>query len=504
MPWPPVVESDATQRSDHAREKGGLRGGVIANGLGLVVHFVAQVILVRSMGLGDFGLYALAISVIMMVSAFGGLGLLASLPRYLAIHHRDGHRWAIRQVLKRSLVALMIPAVLATGIGAILFLNSSPAAVDTGPEMPSASRAIGLGLLFAPFMFLYTWGVTSLSGLGRFRAFFWINRVLMEFLFAAATLGAWFSTQSALAVIAAFAIRYVIVGIPLAFFIMRDWNREARHEEDGATLLQMIGFGMPVNLTTVGLRLSRRVDIYVIAGVLGVEAVGLFRAATILAEGVRKLATPIQAVAIVRLTKDLKDDGSLGNARQYLRSQWLNILLGGIPLCCLATISPWVLVLLYGEAYRAVSNTLIVIAAGLLVMTGLGPIGSLFRVVGRNMIRMWIVLGMAIVNLGLNVLLVPVMGINGAAVSTFACMVVLCVIYSLMFRRFIEGYRLLSPPTMLSVVTSCLLVIFAFLPITPLLAASLMGAATLAAIVCILIGLHSVSKVRWSASSETG
>ena len=141
--------------------------------------FVAQVILVRSMGLGDFGLYALAISVIMMVSAFGGLGLLASLPRYLAIHHRDGHRWAIRQVLKRSLVALMIPAVLATGIGAILFLNSSPAAVDTGPEMPSASRAIGLGLLFAPFMFLYTWGVTSLSGLGRFRAFFWINRVLM-------------------------------------------------------------------------------------------------------------------------------------------------------------------------------------------------------------------------------------------------------------------------------------------------------------------------------------
>ena len=154
---------------------------------------------------------------------------------------------------------------------------------------------------------------------------------------------------------------------------MRDWNREARHEEDGATLRQMIGFGMPVNLTTVGLRLSRRVDIYVIAGVLGVEAVGLFRAATILAEGVRKLATPIQAVAIVRLTKDLKDDGSLGNARQYLRSQWLNILLGGIPLCCLAAISPWALVLLYGEAYRAVSNTLIVIAAGLLVMTGLGP-----------------------------------------------------------------------------------------------------------------------------------
>ena len=72
----------------------------------------------------------------------------------------------------------------------------------------------------------------------------------------------------------------------------------------------------------------------------------------------------------------------------------------------------------FGPGFEDAYIPLVILGAGQLVNALCGPVGLLLMMTGNERLTLAVLVGSVIVNLVLNVLLIPVWGLTGAAVST--------------------------------------------------------------------------------------
>jgi O-antigen/teichoic acid export membrane protein len=87
-------------------------------------------------------------------------------------------------------------------------------------------------------------------------------------------------------------------------------------------------------------------------------------------------------------------------------------------LVCFITFGEWGLVFLYGEPYRSSYSTLIILAVGQSVVLSTGPVAYLLMMTGETRYHLSSLYMAVILNVILNLLLVPLYGVFGAAIST--------------------------------------------------------------------------------------
>jgi O-antigen/teichoic acid export membrane protein len=73
---------------------------------------------------------------------------------------------------------------------------------------------------------------------------------------------------------------------------------------------------------------------------------------------------------------------------------------------------------LFGAEYIAGATALSILVFGFMVYGAVGPAGAILRSYGRTKTVMWTNYLGAVINLGLNFLLIPIYGVNGAAIAT--------------------------------------------------------------------------------------
>ena len=72
----------------------------------------------------------------------------------------------------------------------------------------------------------------------------------------------------------------------------------------------------------------------------------------------------------------------------------------------------------FGRGFTAGSSVLLILAAGLLVAVGTGPTGALLTMMGKQKWELGNTISMAVVNFILNLVLIPKLGVIGAAIAT--------------------------------------------------------------------------------------
>ena len=73
---------------------------------------------------------------------------------------------------------------------------------------------------------------------------------------------------------------------------------------------------------------------------------------------------------------------------------------------------------LFGEEFIQSNTTLILVSGGFLINALCGPVGTFMNMTDSQRQFMRITIIAVLTNLGLNICLIPVMGINGAAIAT--------------------------------------------------------------------------------------
>ncbi|MEZ5834486.1 MAG: oligosaccharide flippase family protein [Geminicoccaceae bacterium] len=186
-------------------------------------------------------------------------------------------------------------------------------------------------------------------------------------------------------------------------------------------LRRIAAFGLPLGLVGIGGTIIALSDRYLLAWLIGVDAAGAYAAPYDLAQRSLSVLLLSAFLACSPNVFGLFSEGKLNEARWAMHAQMSLSLVVALPTATLlAVTSPLISQILFGEAFRQTASALLpwITAASLLQGVQSYYFSYGFTLPKRAGMNAMIVASGALLNLPLNLIFIPSMGIVGAAVAT--------------------------------------------------------------------------------------
>lgn len=393
-----------------------LRGSSVAlfmRGGSAVLFLIFNLVLARLLGPEGAGIFFLALTIITIASVISRLGLDQALLRFISAHAVGGDWGKIGNIHRKSIYLVSGTGLLLT----ILIYFSAPSlalGLFSKPELTVPLRIMVLAI--------WPLGLLSLNS-ESLRALKKIRDAMLTH-----SQGLGIATAS-LGLLLALAGRYGINGAAAAYLMAACimllasqiiWRRSAKQSYNaqgtfntgtllstGLSLLLIASMTMVMNWTdTVMLGIwqtSVQVGIYNIAlRTALLTSFLLSAAATILAPKFSSLYT----------TGDLK------SLEELVRKSTRVIASSAALVTLILVLAPRSVLGLFGPGFQTGATALIILAIGQFINASVGCLGHLLIMTGNHRSLHWITLLSAVLNIALNALLIPVYGINGAAMAT--------------------------------------------------------------------------------------
>ncbi len=359
----------------------------------------------RYIGPEQFGLLSYALAIVSLFMVLSRLGMDSILIRDIASHTDIKERY-----LGTSFVLMLVASIVA------LFILVIMVGV-TGQNTDSAIYVliISVSLLFQPF-FVVDYGFQALiqakySSIAKSIALTVSSFLKVYLVFDEAEL-VWF------AVVYAADSLFIAIFLIIIFLIKK--TRSFNFKFDKTLVRPMLESAWPLMLAAGAGILYMRVDQLMISYMLGAKQLGLYAAAAKLYEGwiiVPYVVSVSLLPVIVRLKASSEIRYESGLTKLFAMIFWPGILVALVT----SVFSEWIIELLFGEAFLGAAKTLSIV-----MWT------AAFSALGSLSIRYLMVEGMEkkvavrtfsalLINIIMNAFLIPLYGIEGAAISTLIC-----------------------------------------------------------------------------------
>jgi O-antigen/teichoic acid export membrane protein len=183
---------------------------------------------------------------------------------------------------------------------------------------------------------------------------------------------------------------------------------------DRALARDALGRGLRYHLGLASLFLLFRADILILDGMTTTVAVGLYSLAVSLAELTRLVTDAIAQIALPRQLGT--DDRGAAAATLAVTRLTAVVATASVALMCVA--APPLIPLVYGESFRGSVPSLLALAPGLLALGATRPIGAYLLRLDRPMLASSMSVTALVLNVALNLVLVPFYGIAGSAAAS--------------------------------------------------------------------------------------
>lgn len=424
-------EADSAVAGDTgARHLAGMARGGSLNLIGAVCSQLAllavTVLLARMLGRVAVGSYAQSYAFLSLLGLLSLSGFRAGMTRFVAVHLADDDRAGVRGTIR---LGLWLTSVSSTVLGAGLAL-AAPMLADAfnDPALVTGLRLVGLSLpaatftdaalaatqgwrtmgpyaliggVFTPLARLALTGTLMALGFGLSGAFLalavssWLGALL-----AGAAL--WWRLRGMRAAEAEAAVAYEVAYHPRELFAFSTVSWAASLASTGLIWADTIVLGL--------LRDSGDVGVYNVATRLVTLAVFVM--------------APINA-AFGPYIAHLYHRGQLADLRRTYAAATSWIVRLSLPAFVALLVFPDHLLRLFGGGFRAGATVTVLLALGKLVDAATGPCGLMLNMSGRPALNMMDNVGVLVLNIALNLWLIPAYGIIGAAVAWMAS---LCVV----------------------------------------------------------------------------
>ncbi len=396
------------------------------------IAFASQVILARWMGTFEFGLFTTAWVWITVIGSLAQLGIATSVIRFLPEYRETGRDDLARGFLASGRAICVLSGAVAMGFGWL--------AIAMGLVHDSLVLPLGLVLAALP-----AYALTDFQdGIGRSQG--WIDLALLPpYVIRPVLLFAFIAIvelqgreQSAVsAALAAVAATWVTVAIQ--YFLQRsrmpaNWTAGSRASD----LRGWIAMSLPLLLLDGFSLLLFNLDILLLDLFVGSDQVGIYFAAIRTISLVGFIQFSIAAIAMPRFA-EMRASGRHHEITPVLRELqhwtfWPSLLgVAGLLLC------GYPLLWLFGPDFTTAYPVMFALAVGLLLRAWAGPAQCLLVVGGRQKAAAAVLMLAVIVNVVLNVLLIPQLGILGAAIATAAAFSFEAAINLILCNRFFPG-----------------------------------------------------------------
>jgi len=401
----------------------GLKGEVARGSLGSIaikigasfLALVVSVLLVRFLGAEGYGVYAYVYAIICLVSIPTTAGLPTLIVREVAVYYSK-EQWSLMLGILRFSDFVVFLVSLSVLLLAVLFLyiNQNILSAD---EIETAIW----GLLLLPIMTLGMLRGASLQGLRKV-----IYGQLLDVtkpLLLACFLGALYlinepldlhpSTAMGLHLVAAIVV-FIIEVILLIKFIPNQTHHVKREYE----VRKWIKSILPLSAVGAMLAVNQQADIVMIGYFLNVEDIAVYKVTVQASLLVIFVAQALNVVAAPHISK------------LYLTEQWENlqrlvsvgtsaIFIASLPIAAgLIFFGDTILEFVFGTEFASGHVTLVILCVGQLINASMGFVGLLLNMAGYEKDVMNAMVLSVVMNITLNFFLIPLFGVEGAAVAS--------------------------------------------------------------------------------------
>jgi O-antigen/teichoic acid export membrane protein len=410
----PRLTADGASNDDGNEELVGMARGGGLNLVGAVFRQVSllaiSILLARWLGTGDLGVYWQSYAVLSLLEllALGGFGAAAT--RFVALHRAEGDAGAVRGTIRLALA-------LTVSISIALALALYVAAPWLAEEVFDDARlrvALGFVALTLPVMAFMDVCLAATKGFKSMKPFAMIGfmfepglRVTLTVAFVAigaglrGAMGALFVSTLAASVLAARAL-HRLVG--------PDRVRRSYRPRQVLGFSAMSWMG---ELATSGLIWA---DTILLGIYLNSDQVGVYNVATRVVVLASFVMLPINAAFAPRIA-DLYQRGRTETLRKTYAFATTWIVRLSLPAFIILVLFPRDVLAIFGSGFAAAATVTIILAIGKSIDAATGPCAMMLNMSGRPGINMTDNVAALLLNIGLNLWLIPRFGIVGSAIA---------------------------------------------------------------------------------------
>ena len=419
-------ESEAG-RNRPAAFRGVARSGIanlIGAAYGAAVNLVLLVLIARALSTHDAGVVFATTSLFVLVEAAARLGVDVSIVHFLAGARARNRGADVVRYLRTGLIPVVVVGavaslVLALAAPAILAAVLRQAPVPHGRAL-MATLAAGIPLAAA-----YDVALGGTRGLGAVRPTVALERILrptLQVLFvgAALVLGG-----GPLAVVSAWVGPYAVVAALSGVWLRRllPDGTSQRRGEGPADSAGFWSFTLPRGLAAIAQIALQRLDILLVAGMRGAAAAAVYTAATRFVV-VGQLGNQAISYAVQPRLAGLVALRDLDSARRLFRLSTVWLVALTWPLFLVVAVAAPLILDILGGGYHSGRTVMLLLAGAMLVGSASGLVDIVLITLGKTR---WNLADTAVafaINVTLNLLLIPRLGITGAALAWAASIVV--------------------------------------------------------------------------------
>ncbi len=375
-----------------------------------VLRFGITLLLARIVGQGDLGRYFQAFAFLALLGLLSLSGFRGALTRFVAVHRADGDRASLRGTLR---LGLFLPTAGASVLGAVLFLASGwladSALDDAGMLFPL--RIVSLALPATAFTDA---ALAATQGFRTMTPFAVVNLVFEPAFRVALTLAFLAMDWGLRGAMVALLITNVVAAVLAAGWLRRmvgSFSEPPRYQ-----WRELFGFSTVswmASLAGTGLVWA---DTIILGLFRPAREVGIYQVATRLTVLATIVLLPI-ASSFAPQIADLYRRGNLERlARLYaVVTSWTFRL--SLPGFIVLILFPRPLLHIFGRGFGQAATVTVILAVGQMFDVATGPTGYMLVMSGRPYLTMANNLLALVLNISLNLVLIPRHGIRGAAVA---------------------------------------------------------------------------------------
>jgi O-antigen/teichoic acid export membrane protein len=243
----------------------------------------------------------------------------------------------------------------------------------------------------------------------------------------------WLFKLAVLGAILSFACTQLLMAVVSYFIIKKEYSLGFSLKASFPFLKESLIFGLKGHLSNILTFLSYRIDIFLIAYFLDDVRVGVYSIAVLLVERVWLIPQALSSVLFARIS-NLKTDQEKTNFTAFASRNTLFItFIIGVGL---AVISPWLINFLFGVDFKDSVSPFLYMIPGVVLFSLSKVLANDFTGRGFPEINSYVALVVALINVALNVILIPKIGLLGAALATSICYGTDAIIKVIHFSRY--------------------------------------------------------------------
>jgi O-antigen/teichoic acid export membrane protein len=392
--------------------------------LGLVLQFIARLIIARYGLEANYGIFSLALVVLTFATMLACLGLNQGAVRYIAYFRGKGQTAKVHGTTSASLQLATVASII---VGIAIFFSAEAIALNIfhTPDLVSPLRIFAIGI---PFFTLINIFAAIFLGFDRVEAQAYFQFILLNILFVLFLSVVILLDLPFITVFYTYLAALILTFIALGIYTIKKLPQPiifTTGKVDVSVRKELLFFSLPLLGTAMFTMMIFWMDTLMLGYFKVPEVVGLYNAACPLAQFISQ---PLAAMLLIYtpVATSLYSQNLMAELRRNytISIKWVVSLT--LPIFLVLCLFPEaVLNLLFGSAYITAAPALRILSIGFIIHNLFGPRDSILVALGHPRFIMWSVLAGAIINVALNIILIPPLGIVGAAIASVVSLILI-------------------------------------------------------------------------------